>query len=196
MAEIKLKYKMILGLLFPIAAYASIFLAMLNAPWFSWKANALSDLGVAPGSDIIFNYGLIISGLIYVIYIILNLREEESYLVIAGYFILILSGIALMLVGIYPENIKIPHLMAAWGYFLSFPIGAIVTSIGEIKEKEDKLVLVLAIISFVAFITVLIIPWKTLGVTGLAIPEIIAATSNMIWHTYYLMRKTIQNIMP
>ena len=179
----------ILGTFFPILAYGTIFLAIFNAPWFNWKLNALSDLGIAPGSSLIFNNGLILSGLLYVFFILLLFKRGCKYIVCFGYLILMVSGISLMLVGVFLENVKVPHLMAAWGYFLFFPIGAVITSLGETRDNGDTPMLVLAVVALLIFVTVLIIPWRTFGVKGLAIPEIIAATSNMVWHLYYTARK-------
>ena len=53
------------GGLTPVVAFVCIFLAIVSAPGFSWAESALSDLGVVAGvTSVLFNYGLIVSGIL------------------------------------------------------------------------------------------------------------------------------------
>ncbi len=172
----------LLAVLFPISTYATIIIAVLNAPWFNIYANALSDLGVHEGSSIIFNFGIFLSGLIYTLYTIIKLKSTENQTNKIGRIILLIAGVSLALVGVFPKNIKPFHTISAWGFFILFPIGAILTS--HKYKDTDKVYWYLAIISLITFLTVVTFPWKTINVTGLAIPELVASTPYMIWHIY------------
>ena len=188
MFEVDNKLLGVLAVLFPLTIYVTIIVAVLNAPWFNIYANALSDLGIHEGSSAIFNTGIFLSGLIYAFYTLMKLKNTETLTDKVGRIILLIAGVSLALVGVFPKNIKPFHAIFAWGFFILFPIGAILTSL---KHKDaDKVYWYLAIISLITFLLVITFPWKTVNVTGLAIPELVASTPYVIWHLYeFLTRK-------
>ena len=55
------------GVVAPVLGFAMIFLAIRASPWFSWTANALSDLGVSGFGSVIFNSGLAMTGALMMI---------------------------------------------------------------------------------------------------------------------------------
>jgi len=89
-------------------------------PNYSVKYNYISDLGVGK-TAIIFNTSIVIMGILVIIASIL-LRANYSPLVF-------LVGLGAALVGIFPENTGLPHLIASLITFLFGGIGALVTSI-------------------------------------------------------------------
>ncbi|ACP36392.1 Protein of unknown function DUF998 [Sulfolobus islandicus L.S.2.15] len=91
-------------------------------PNYSVKYNYISDLGVGK-TAIIFNTSIVIMGILVIIASIL-LRANYSPLVF-------LVGLGAALVGIFPENTGLPHLIASLITFLFGGIGALVTSIRE-----------------------------------------------------------------
>jgi hypothetical protein len=57
------------GIISPILAFILISLAISQASsWFSWTGNALSDLGVHKESAVLFNSGLIIGGILSIVF--------------------------------------------------------------------------------------------------------------------------------
>lgn len=104
-----------------IALYGGIFMAISRAPWFSWTENALSDLGnlryeAAP----IFNIGLLVAGLLLILYSTTALREHAPK---TSYF-LAFTGFAMQLVGLLCENYGRIHFYVSVLLFLSLPFAA------------------------------------------------------------------------
>ena len=98
------------GLLSPIVAYTLIFSAIISAKTFSWTSNALSDLGIPdPWNNymvpLLFNTGLIISGLLFSLFAIGFILSRKSLLGKVGGVFLFLDAISLMFIGVFPENI-------------------------------------------------------------------------------------------
>lgn len=173
------RYFYLTGILFPIIAYSSILFAISQAPWFSWYHNALSDLGVHSASSIIFNSGLIISGFIYFIFSIGLINRCRSFLWRIGVILLICDAVSLMLVGVFPENIKFYHGLFAVLYFILFPVSFMFMSISLIKSVDTKFGYILIMSAILGLIPWLI-PWKTIGIKGIAIPEILASLANTV----------------
>ncbi len=166
------------GIVFPILAYASIFLAIYNAPWFSWYSNALSDLGVYPASSGIFNSGLIIAGLLYMIFSLSLLVERKTYLWRIGTLLLSFDAVSLMLVGVFPENVKFYHGFFALMYFILFPVSFIFMGLSMIKSNHRTGFLF--ILSAILGLAIWFIPWRSIGIKGIAIPEFLASLTNTI----------------
>ncbi len=187
MFNVKVKFPNILAILFPLSIYFTIIVAILNAPWFDFYDNALSDLGVHEGSALIFNTGIFLSGLIYGFYGLMKLKSAKNMIDKTGRVILLIAGVSLALVGVFPKNIKPFHTIFAWGFFILFPIGAVMTSI-KARDK-DKAYWFLAMISLITFLLVITFPWKAVNVTGLAIPELVASTPYVLWHLYEFLKQ-------
>jgi len=74
----------LLGLVAPLIAIIFIVTSIVLSPWFSWWSNALSDLGrsaatdVAPKSEVapLFNFGLLLSGFLTILYAITSFRNH------------------------------------------------------------------------------------------------------------------------
>ncbi|MCK4952491.1 DUF998 domain-containing protein [Candidatus Bathyarchaeota archaeon] len=90
------------GIISPVIALSLLSLAIVQSPWFNWRINALSDLGVSNVAAT-FNSSLILAGFLSIIFtvgFIESVREPPSGLV--GTFLLILSYICLVAIGIFP----------------------------------------------------------------------------------------------
>ena len=57
------------GIATPILSLTLVFVSVAMSPWFSWHANALSDMGVSATPNP-FNFGLIAGGLLYIVFAI------------------------------------------------------------------------------------------------------------------------------
>ncbi|QGA55275.1 DUF998 domain-containing protein [Sulfolobus sp. E5-1-F] len=130
---------------------------------YSVKYNYISDLGVGR-TAVIFNTSIIVMGLLVIIASIL-LRANYSP-------IIFLVGIGATLVGIFPENTGLPHLIAALITFLFGGIGAIVTSI-----KRNYFWTILGLVTLASLILYILKDYGPLGPGGLermiVYPEII-----------------------
>lgn len=94
------------GIFSIVVLYSSIFASIHVSPWFKWTENALSDLGnLSHNSAPIFNLGLLISGLLIILYSVKGLALHAPK---TSYF-LAFNGLCLQLVALFCENYGIIH---------------------------------------------------------------------------------------
>ncbi|MEX2689611.1 MAG: DUF998 domain-containing protein, partial [Candidatus Njordarchaeum guaymaensis] len=172
-------YLYLIGILFPIIAYSSILFAISRASWFSWYLNALSDLGVYPASSTIFNLGLITSGFMYCIFSIYLINQYKNYLWRIGVLLLILNATSLMLVGVFPENVKFYHGLFALLYFMLFQVSFILLGFSLVRNSDREFGYMF-IIGAIFGLMLWFIPWRSMGIIGIAIPELLASLANTI----------------
>ncbi|MFX1277068.1 MAG: DUF998 domain-containing protein [Promethearchaeota archaeon] len=111
-------------ILFIISTLTAVILYLNINPNYSIFQNFISDLGVGPnGANIVFNTGWIISSgiiLFFHVFEIQKLKKKVNQKKIIK--LMALSNVALtlgiFLVGIFPENLRIYHVIAAIFYFL------------------------------------------------------------------------------
>ncbi len=161
----------LLGLLGPLTGILFIVISIILVPWFSWGSNALSDLGHSVESDVapIFNFGLLFSGFITILYSIISFRKHAKY---TGYF-LVFVGLSLQLVGTFDEIYGWLHTQVSILFFVALGFA----SIAYFIEKRS----VIALLAFV----VSSITWVTYGLkiysAGIAVPEMVSAVAVAIW---------------
>lgn len=160
-----------------MAAFTFIFLAIVCSPQFSWTENALSDLGVQEGvTPILFNCGLIIVGILALVFVSGLFVSQKMILGRIGAFIFVLAALALMAIGVFPENVKLTHYYASVGFFVFFPISILVLSATFLLEAKVKLGLFTFLFAAVA-VVVWVIHWTIPFGSGVAIPEALSAVS-------------------
>lgn len=170
------------GTLAPLIAFTLILLAIAYSPQFSWTENALSNLGVQEGiTSILFNYGLIIGGILALIFAIgLFIFLREKMLGKIGAFIFVLATLALITIGIFPENVKPTHYYASLAFFLLFLISMFVicaTFLLMAKVKMGLFTFLVAIFAAFVWIT----QWTIQFGPNVAIPETLYALSASTW---------------
>lgn len=163
------------GILGMLILYMFIFAAISVSPWFSWTNNALSDLGnITKNSSPIFNAGLIISGIVIVIFPMgLRAETEKNTLEHLGTIALIVSAIALIGVGIFPENYILEHVITAGTMFLLNTIGLFLFGLAFMRSKSMRLLGVVSILLAIASAVI----WVPIWGRGIAIPEMIASVA-------------------
>lgn len=176
-----LKTAALSGILTPIIAFACILTAIALYSPFSWTDNALSDLGVVEGATaIIFNGGLIISGILALIFAVgMHLYLKESALGKIGSFLFALDALALMAIGVFPEKTS-PHFPASVAFFALFPLAMIFTSVALIKKGEKKMA-IFSLLAAVFSITVWTLYYVTHFAKGVAIPETLTSLAVSAW---------------
>jgi hypothetical membrane protein len=170
------------GAIAPLFSFGLIFYAVAISPWFSWQANALSDLGVYPRpSALPFNVALIGGGVLNVLLVLgVGRYVGREWLGRAGTPSRVLCGmgtaasligaVALGLIGVFPENYLGPHWAAAATYFLVTPIGYAFVG-AEIWREGRRAHGASAIAAAAgAFLVMTFMPHD-----GLAVPELVAA---------------------
>ena len=173
-----LKVAWLCGVIGPLIMITFIFLAISYSPWFSWKENALSDLGVDGIAAILFNSSLIVGGLLFLIFAI-GLRKilMNRKLGHAGTLILILASANLCAIGIFPETAGAIHFYVSVAFFVLLPISLFFIGAAMVQESSEKNWGFFAFLVGVVAVMVWIVPWGG----GLAIPEVLASLPTFVW---------------
>jgi hypothetical membrane protein len=163
------------GMVIPLVAFSCIFLAISLSPWFSWSANALSDLGVGEAA-VIFNSGLIAAGALSMV-LSAGLWVAFSGQVFgrAGAVLLLASSLALSCIGVFSEAAPTIHMFVSVMFFVLAPLSLFLLGTSSILAGSKKFG------SFtIAAGVVAIIPW-IFSWKGVAIPEFISAFAVAVW---------------
>jgi hypothetical membrane protein len=179
-----------IGFFGPLIAIVCIIAAIILSPGFDWFVNALSDLGHYTRTDlgpykligaIVFNSGLIITGLLMLYYAIWFLRGTTDIITKIGIIPLIVSVLFLISIGIFSENFGELHYWVSVGFFLTFPFSMWLIGIGWFRFPSLRWFCIVSLI--VPFISVFM--WADyLNGTSIwqqAIPEIVTAFSAIFW---------------
>lgn len=159
------------GVVGPLAAYVSIEVSIALSPWFSWERNALSDLGHAVKSGVapIYNFGLLVTGFLVMIYAVTVLRGYARW----TSYSLAMSAFVLQLVAAFDETYGLLHSVVSFLFFVS--LGS--TSIMYAAERKSPL----AAIAFVVGLFSWVFYWAGIYSAGVAVPEIISSVVVLPW---------------
>ena len=159
------------GVLAPLTAYIAIGLSISLSPWFSWWRNALSDLGHASKSDVapIFNFGLVSTGLLIIIYSCTIMRRHAKY----TSYCLLISGFLLQLVAVFDEVYGFLHYLVSVLFFMSLGFASITYAI----EKRS----LLAVATFIVGLSSWMLYWMGIYSAGVAVPETISSVAVTLW---------------
>ncbi len=159
------------GIVGPLTAYFFIVLSIVLSPWFDWCGNALSDLGHATrsGAAPVYNFGLMLSGFLIIIYSITVFRNHAK---LTGYC-LVSSAIFLQLVAAFDEVYGSLHFIASVLLFASF----IVASIAYTFERKSILSLIAFFVSLISWM----LYWAKIYSAGIAVPEMISSLATASW---------------
>ncbi|MCZ2809265.1 MAG: DUF998 domain-containing protein [Candidatus Bathyarchaeota archaeon] len=152
------------GVFGPLLVYVSIVLSLVLSPWFSWKSNALSDLGHAVNSDAasIFNLGLLLAGFLLMIYALTVFKKHAKY----SSFCLLVSTFLVQLLAAFNEVYGSLHYAVAVPHFVMLSLTSIVYTV----EKRSAV----ALITFI----IVMFSWLLYGLNifniGIAIPETVS----------------------
>ncbi len=187
--------RLVLGLAAGVAPWVFIAAAIIVSGCFSFLENALSDLGdwaAACGGDAaclsscnrlsepLFNYGLVASGVLIVLYSLALGAPGRVYA-----FLLLLSGVFLLLVGVFPEHARPWHVLSAFLFFLSAPTAVLLS--GLRGPVPLPLAAGLAALSYTGLALTIASKMGVLGI-GMAVPEIIVAAPASAWLIYTALR--------
>jgi len=101
------------GVLVPVTLLLGVLLALQAAPWFSWTVNALSDLGIPPGSGLFFNGAMVCAGVLLLLFSLgVRIRVSRT----AG-MMLSLAAVMLVGVGLVSERAFWVHWVISGSFF-------------------------------------------------------------------------------
>jgi hypothetical membrane protein len=152
------------GIFGPMLIYFSIGASLVLSPWFSWESSILSDLGnsVTSGVAPLFNFGLLLSGFLLMVYALTAFKEHAKYSSVC----LLVSTFLVELLAAFNIAYGSLHYAVAVPHFVMLSATSIIYTI------ERKSVIALA-----TFLIVLI-SWTVYGLdlldSSIAVPETIS----------------------
>ncbi|UCH71620.1 MAG: DUF998 domain-containing protein [Thermoplasmatales archaeon] len=167
------------GVMVPIVVFSSIGLAISQAPWFRWTQNALSDLGIDKPSANFFNMGMVLGGVLVLIFSLGLIKTMTNK---TGPILLCLSSSALIGVGLFPETIYVPHFVTSATFFILLTLSLLVIGITSKGNKFERSMGTAAIF-FVIFPINSTLLLALLD--GMAIPEMLVFSPAFIWCMIY-----------
>jgi hypothetical membrane protein len=170
------------GIVAPIVAFTCVLTAIASYPEFSWTNNALSDLGIISGiTGPVFNFGLYCSGLFVLKFAMFGLfKYLGSWMGKIGALSFAATGLALMSIGFFPENVAPYHYLFSVAFFVLFPISLFIIT-GAFAFKRQKKRALLTLLTAVAAATPWIVYFMVHYVNGVAIPEFVSALAGSVW---------------
>lgn len=168
-------------------SFITIAAAIAISPGFSWSVNPLSDLGSWFRTDlgelqilsaVLFNGGLIITGLMvlyFIIWLIKQIIDTPSKVALS---IFACTAILLAGIGVFSEDYHLGHILTALPFFLSIPIALGVIGIVWLRLSEMR---ILGTISIILCIISVLILFQVGATLSTAVFEILEAIVVMGW---------------
>jgi len=180
----------ICGILAPLVVFSCIGLAMVHAPWFIWIQNALSDLGVESASALLFNCGMVIGGVLLLVFSLGLARIISNKI---GAHILSLSALALIGIGLFPETIFPTHFIISASFFILLAISLLVIGLGAKQDPFER-----RMGAFAVLFAVLAISSTTflLIFEGVAISESLSCFPAFLWCMLYGIKMALGQPSP
>jgi hypothetical membrane protein len=170
------------GILASVVVLSCVLIAVSQSPSFSWAANALSDLGGSGtasgnGAASTFNSGLIVGGILMIIFAAGRFIAGGRALERVGAVLLFISAIALACIGVFTETAGDIHMYVAGAFFGISALSFFLIGAGLVVAGSKKFGLLTVLAGFLVGI-----PWALVSVySGWAIPETLSAGVIFIW---------------
>lgn len=155
-----------------LAAFIFIAASILAYPGFSWRRNALSDLGHATRSRsaVLYNFGIFTSGFLMGLYAATCVSKRRPATALCTG----LAGYVLGLVAVFDEVYGQVHVAVSTLFFLTLLASSIAYS-AEGRWLPPAVLAVLGVFVWAAF-------WASLLECGVAVPEAISVILVFIWY--------------
>ena len=166
------------GIISQLVGFVVLLIVISSSPWFSWTEHNISILGVDGSATMLFNSGLILIGLLSLIFAI-GLRKNLLLSRLGKFSIasLILGSIALSATGIFPLTIDLPHDLASGTFFVFIILALLLVGVAAIAASQIGWGL-LSLTAGVLIVTFRLIPWPW---SGGAIPQLLFCLPWSLW---------------
>jgi len=173
------------GITSQLVGLAVILVAVSNSPWFNWTEYDISVLGVEGSMTALFNWGLILTGLIYLVFAVgLSRNLPSSWAGKSGGVSLILGSLALSAVGVFPRTFNLPHDTSSVAFYGLILLALLLIGVAAIRSSRT-LVGWLSITVGVLLIVFLLIPWPW---SGGAIEQLLSCIPWSLWTVAFGIR--------
>ena len=173
------------GIASPVVGLTVILVAISNSPWFSWTENDISVLGVEGSTTALFNWGLILTGLLSLVFAIgLRTNFVSGRMGRLGINSLLLGSVAISATGILPRSIDVPHDIVSIGFYLLTTLALVLVGVAAIAASKIRGG-VLSITAGVLVLALLKAPWPW---TGGAIEQLLACLPWSLWIIAFAVR--------
>jgi hypothetical membrane protein len=165
------------GIVAPLFGLLIIGMSIWLSPWFSWTGNALSDLGGTDGFEaIVFNSGLaMIAALMMMFSTGLFEMTKGNIIGQIGSGVHLLSSLLLLAIGLVNISIEPWHLYVSVGFFIAFPLSAVIIGYFCFRKKM-RFYTLLAWGTAVLAAVIWFLPWG-----AIAIPEALSVSYLGVW---------------
>ncbi|MEM2890245.1 MAG: DUF998 domain-containing protein [Candidatus Hadarchaeum sp.] len=170
----RLRLAGVCGIAAPVVALLFIFSAISLSPWFSWTANALSDLGVGEAA-LVFNSGLVLGGFLATVFAAIMLSIYQDRIRRVGGLVFLLGTISLIGIGIFSEAAGRIHFYFSVAFFVLVPISFWILGIGILRSGHKNWGVLTVVLGVVGAL-----PW-VYHWTAVAIPELLSALCFTAW---------------
>ncbi len=166
------------GITSQLVGLTALLVAVSSSPWFRWTENNISVLGVEGSATTLFNTGLILSGVLSLIFAIgLGQSLLSSRLGRLGVVSLILGSMAISAMGIFPRTINLPHNLASIAFFMFITLALLLVGVAVITASQMRWGLP-SLMAGVLIIAFQLVPWPW---SGGAIPQLLFCLLWSLW---------------
>lgn len=189
------------GLLGTISMLIALFIPQIgykglqNEPYsmLNHYVSQLGELGVSHFA-LIFNIGIFIGGLLYIPFNIGFGKYIGNRVAKIGIILGIITAIAGSLVGIFPMNYLVPHMIVSMTFFYAGMISIGFFTAGILIQKKPKISRYFSIVGFVVIIIFFMFLSGGFGILTIAIFEWAAVLSIVIFLSFFSIIFTLQKL--
>jgi len=173
------------GIASQLVGLTVILVVISSSPWFRWTENDISVLGVEGSTTALFNWGLILTGLLSFVFAV-GLRKNllSSRLGQLGVACLLLGSVALSATGIFPRTINLPHDSASIAFYVLITLALVLIGVAAIAASKMRWG-VLSVTAGVLVVALLKAPWPW---SGGAIEQLLACLPWSLWTIAFAVR--------
>lgn len=151
------------GITSQFVALTTLLIAISSSHRFSWTGNDISYLGAEGSAATLFNWGLIIAGVLSLMFAIgLGMSLLSSRLGKCGVVNLLLGSMAMSAIGIFPRTINRPHDLATILFFVFIPMALLLIGIAAVTASPRRWGL-LSLTAVVIIVVLMLVPWPWKG---------------------------------
>jgi hypothetical membrane protein len=165
----------ICGILLPVVMFGCLGLSIASSPWFTWTDHALSDLGIQGHTAALFNFGMIIGGVLTFIFSLGLIKVLSNKI---GAYLLTFSSFALIGIGVFPETVLILHSFTSASFFVMLTLALLVIGMTIKQNRFERTIGMLALLVALIAMSSSVFLFQLKGV---ALPEAFSCFPWFIW---------------